>query len=227
MNTIISNRESVSCMIDGELSKAQCEATYALLKKESAAGRELEQAWDAYHYVGDVLRSEELCAPLSPGFSAKFSALLEQEPVVLAPKPALESHPAADLVAATSVASTGLARYVAMTSMAAAVIVAFVMTPQLIPLLNSSHDGANQVARTEVDEPFASGPKLTANSSASVGVVAKETEFAPKLENQVEMLRDPRLDSYLLAHQKVSPALDNGGRYIQRANVVSTNRTEK
>ena len=41
------------------------------------------------------------------------------------------------------------------------------------------------------------------------------------------MLRDPRLDSYLLAHQKASPSLDNGARYIQRANVTSSTESEK
>jgi hypothetical protein len=69
--------------------------------------------------------------------------------------------------------------------------------------------------------------KLATNSNLNTSQISKDAEFAPKLENQVEMLRDPRLDSYLLAHQKVSPSLDNGARYIQRANVVSSTEAEK
>lgn len=230
MNTMTNTRERVSSMIDGELLDAQYEEIYALFKRDTAAAFEVQQAWDVYHYAGDVLRSEDLSSPLSAEFADKFSALLAQEPVLVAPKLPPESLKSAhgNMPEVIALGRASMARYMAMTSMAAAVIVAFVMTPQLMPLFNGSQDGASQMAGAEVDGGFvATGPKLAANPNHASPLNAKETEFAPKLENQVEMLRDPRLDSYLMAHQKASPSLDNGGRYIQRANVVSTNRAEK
>src|SRR5690606_1097531 len=35
--------------------------------------------WELYHRVGDVLRSEELAAPLSAGFAARMAARLDAE----------------------------------------------------------------------------------------------------------------------------------------------------
>ncbi len=49
----------------------------------------MRAAWDEYHQVGDALRSEELVATTARQAatqSARFAALLEAEPTVLAPR---------------------------------------------------------------------------------------------------------------------------------------------
>lgn len=40
--------------------------------------------WDAYHLIGDVLRTPELSQPVSAGFHARFAAALDQEVSIIA-----------------------------------------------------------------------------------------------------------------------------------------------
>jgi sigma-E factor negative regulatory protein RseA len=221
--------ERVSSMLDGELGDAEMDLVLASFK--TPAGKHLQAEWDIYHEIGDVLRSEELDASLSKNFSTRFSARLEQEPVLLAPKRSNEEKPEsvqAVLANVHTIRSTATARYVAITSIAAMVMVAFIMAPQVIPLLNGANNSTTQLTRSEVtDAATPASIKLATNSSSANFTATKDLEFAPKLENQVEMLRDPRLDSYLLAHQRVAPTLDNGARYIKPANVVAKGEVEK
>lgn len=216
--------ELISSMLDGELTDVQLDAV--LLRLKSDEGKQIQATWDQYHQVGDVLRSEDLAVSFSEDFSKKFSALLDAEPVILAPK-------SNTVVANTAKHGLSKSPYFAISSVAAAVMVAFIMAPQILPLLRPQATPEAQMAKVDQADGFATpGVKLASNASASVSGHAnsndkKELEFAPKLENQVEMLRDPILDSYLLAHQKVSPSFDNGARYIKRANVVSSSESEK
>ncbi|MFZ6817893.1 sigma-E factor negative regulatory protein [Undibacterium sp. Ji22W] len=218
--------ELISSLLDSELSDAQLDTMLDRLKGQD--GQQIMQTWTEYHELGDVLRSDDLAVTLSPSFSAKMSALLDAEPVLLAPqKNTLNNKKNA----------VNKSAYWAVTSVAATVMLAFLMAPQIIPLLKSPGNMEGTMAKVESTDPFsAAGVKLASNSAASTSASAsgsavahlnKDAEFAPKLENQVEMLRDPRLDSYLLAHQKVSPSLDNSARYVQRANVVSPTESNK
>lgn len=207
--------ELISSVLDGETSDTQLDLLLARMKGNE--GLEVGEHWERYHEIGDVLRSDDLAISFSTDFSKKMSALLEAEPTIVAPQ--INSTETQKL----QVQKT---KYWALTSVAATVMLGFLMAPQIIPLLRSSSTADMTIAKQEATDPFAgAGVKMAANSN--LGQTSKDMEFAPKLENQVEMLRDPRLDSYLLAHQKVSPSLDNGARYIQRANVVSSSESEK
>jgi sigma-E factor negative regulatory protein RseA len=207
--------ELISSVLDGETSDTQLDLLLARMKGNE--GLEVREHWEFYHEIGDVLRSDDLAISFSTDFSKKMSALLEAEPTIVAPQ--INSTETQKL----QVQKT---KYWALTSVAATVMLGFLMAPQIIPLLRSSSTADMTIAKQEATDPFAgAGVKMAANSN--LGQTSKDMEFAPKLENQVEMLRDPRLDSYLLAHQKVSPSLDNGARYIQRANVVSSSDSEK
>lgn len=207
--------ELISSVLDGEASDTQLDLLLARMRGND--GLELKGQWDRYHAIGDVLRSDDLAISFSSDFSQKMSALLEAEPTIVAPQ-----NTSLD----TQKLQVQKTKYWALTSVAATVMLGFLMAPQIIPLLRSSPTTDMSIAKQEVADPFAgAGVKMAANSN--LGQATKDMEFAPKLENQVEMLRDPRLDSYLLAHQKVSPSLDNGARYIQRANVVSSSDSEK
>lgn len=224
METKMNTKVSISDAVDGELNDAQLDEILAQVRRGDADY--LMHAWNDYHLIGDVLRSEDLDIPMSRDFSKKLMQRLEAEPTLLAPKSSVPS------VEKYQPGATGKsARYMAITSIAAAVMVAFVMAPQIISTIN--HAGQDQVvaAKTESNDGFGSNIKLAANSSAPNSSVvtsaqvanagnSKDMEFAPKLEDQVEMLRDPRLDSYLQAHQKVSPTLESSARHIQKANVT-------
>lgn len=67
------NRELISALADGEFPDADQELALAAL--DSPEGR---QAWDLFHHIGDVLRTE--AAPdLSPGFADRLAARLDDE----------------------------------------------------------------------------------------------------------------------------------------------------
>ncbi len=231
----------LSDMMDGELSDAQIEQMLAQMNSDSS----LRQSWDAYHLAADAISSDELAFKLSDDFMVNLSARLQQEPVVLASKHSHTSSPAVpsaarfgSTVGATKSATksaTKISWSLALTSIAATVMVALLMAPQIAPLLQGTQPSPSLVRSDTQDASFSAQIKVAnnansianANSSTNASATNRDAEFAPRLENQVEMLRDPRLDSYLLAHQKASPTLDNGGRYIKRANVSATSDNEK
>ncbi|MBI3712393.1 MAG: sigma-E factor negative regulatory protein [Burkholderiales bacterium] len=215
----------LSDMMDGELSDAQIDQMLMHMHTDPA----LRQSWDAYHLAGDAIASDDLAMKMSDDFMANLTARLEQEPVVLAPKQMPTQSPAPQL------SGSKISLSLALTSIAATVTLALLMAPQIAPLLQNTPPSTALVKHDSQDASFSTQIKLANNSNtnsstngapgASAG--NRDAEFAPRLENQVEMLRDPRLDSYLLAHQKASPTLDNGGRYIKRANVTASSDNEK
>ena len=146
MKTDDTQFDNISAMVDGELSNAQWAST--VLRLGEANNHDGKQTWKIYHQIGDVLRSDELAVSLSPSFSSRFSALLDVEPVVLAPKsdPVIETSVASNVVILTQ---PRLARYVATTSMAAAAAVAFFMAPQIIPLFGGQSNSGVVISRSE------------------------------------------------------------------------------
>lgn len=78
----MTNLEMISALADGQL---RGEA-FARGVQAAAGDPAAREAWQAYHLIGDVLRSAELAQAPSPAFMAKLSARLAQEPV-----PAIES----------------------------------------------------------------------------------------------------------------------------------------
>lgn len=235
MDTSNKMKQQISQALDADLSEMELNDLLQELRNVDRVS--IVQTWDEYHMIGDVLRSDELDVQLSSNFASKLMARLDGEPTIIAPnKPnRLEENPRG-----SSVFAMNSSRYMAMTSMAAAVMVAFIMAPQIISSFQS-HAGSPVIAsKNDGNDSFNANVRLASNSnkelsSSENSVVrvdptlqataksqaAKEVEFSQKLENQVEMLRDPRLDSYLQAHQKVSPTFETGARHIQRANVVS------
>ena len=205
--------DNISAMLDGELSNAQWASTLARLGE--ANNLDGKKTWEIYHQIGDVLRSDDLGLTLSPGFSSRLSTLLDAEPVVLVPK--------VDLVIETLANSNvvllrqpRLARYVATTSMAAAAAVAFFMAPQIIPLFSVQSNSSIVISKAEQSNKSQSEGIQLASNSHNADMQSKPSE-------QIEMLRDPRLDSYLMAHQKFSPSIGTGTQFVTYANAVSAN----
>jgi sigma-E factor negative regulatory protein RseA len=77
MDTHKKIREHISTLSDGALSDADLELALAALV--SADG---QQAWNTYHRIGDVLRSQAT-PELSDAFAEKLAARLAAEPVPL------------------------------------------------------------------------------------------------------------------------------------------------
>lgn len=214
MNTTTTQHESISALADGELSDAQLDAVLASLH---AADK--RQTWEIYHQIGDVLRSDDLAVNLSPDFSSRFSAMLDAEPTILAPN------------AQAKESQQGLSRRanyfgLAALGMAAAAMFALVLAPQLQPTLDGASVPAIQIGKApqgEASVQLASGSGKTEMPVKSANPAAAATGDAGKgAEEQPDMLRDPRIDSYLMAHQRFSPAISNGTQYVTRANAVSS-----
>lgn len=167
----------LSALADGDTSEQpQAVQRACALWAQSAAAR---QRWHTYHLIGDVMRSDELAT--SPAKDAAFMASLRdrlaQEPVVLAPMPAMA--PAAQSQARRRAWMTP-----------AALAAGFVIVAGVWVVARLGQPGAEPTAAALL----ASNPTLPLTLAGTAQVVA-----TPGTSQAV--IRDARLDSYLRAHQ--------------------------
>lgn len=238
--------ERVSRLMDADFSAKELE-TLMEKAAGDAEFLEFKKTWALYQQVGDAIRSDELVLPMSADFSARFAARLEAEPNILAPQMSLASHAGAENSVVTKPAFFGrFGATGTLGSIAAAALIAFLVAPQLSTVslvssvaqqesagkpnanqasdVNSRNDGQSNVRLVKE-----TGKKLPSPTQLVVGedqntrlqreVDGTGTELASaKSQNgEMEMLRDPNLDSYLLAHQKVSPSIGNNAHYVTPA----------
>lgn len=218
MNKSTNQHESISAMADGELNDAQLDSLLASLNET-----ESKDAWEIYHQIGDVLRSEDLAVTFSADFSQRFSEKLRAEPIILAP---------------TAMQKAGdqgnqrkhkfLGAYAAVAGMAAAAVFAFIMIPQL-QSFQASPDAASQISSKSTNPGNVQLANHTGNQGANTLAANEQTSQPAQLVQgsdkkvaEPDMLRDPRIDSYLMAHQRFSPAINNGAQYVTHANAVSS-----
>ncbi|MBC3906113.1 sigma-E factor negative regulatory protein [Undibacterium umbellatum] len=221
MNKSTNQHESISAMADGEMSDAQLDSLLASLNEADS-----KDAWEIYHQIGDVLRSEELAITFSADFSKRFSERLDAEPVILAPTAMQKNNGQNDQ--GSHKKQKFLGTYAAVASMAAAAVFAFVMIPQ-IQSFQASPDAASQIISKA---PVAGNVQLAKHAEKpgvnTLAVKEAVTQSPQSIDGsdkkpvEIDMLRDPRIDSYLLAHQRFSPAINNGAQYVTHANAVSS-----
>lgn len=86
---LLEGRAALSAAMDGD-AQAMARACRAYREDEALRG-----TWHAYHLIGDVMRSSELAsaAPRDAEFLASLRQRLAEEPVVLAPQPAVVAAP--------------------------------------------------------------------------------------------------------------------------------------
>ena len=187
MTTNDMTREQISALADGELPERQIDMALAALRQ---TGNRAD--WELYHQIGDVLRSEDMAVALSPGFAARMAARLDAEPAIVAPV----AHDGLNPLAKHSLKRWAMPSAVAAVAMAA---VTFVAAPQLMVAMK--------------DEPATvveSGVVATAASGEQSSVVIATVPDGV-------VLRDPRIDDYLLAHQRFSPSLYSTAQYARTA----------
>lgn len=205
-------QEQVSAFADDELSDSQIELALAALRDPAARAD-----WDLYHQIGDVLRSDDMAFSLSQGFSARMAARLEAEPVILAPVPAPQSLPQhGSAVAAGGFALIGRFKRLAMPGVAAAAVATavFVTAPQL--LVAQKEDGAAVVMIAPNPSPV-----TTVAVAPAVIEAPAEARMVTLEQQQGEVLRDPRIDEYLMAHQRFSPSVYSSAQYARSATFAS------
>lgn len=209
MDTKVTTREQISALADGELSSEEMTIALAALRSSE---RE-RQAWEVYHQIGDVLRSEDMGVSLSAGFSARMNALLEAEPAIVAPQAPAEEA-AKPMVAGQPAAANGdhraqrprrLGRFALPGAAAAAAAIAavFVAMPQQAVVTADSKAVAptTQVALAPVSVPSAITSVSAGGTNASG---SQNVNQLSTLAQQGEVKRDPRIDDYLFAHQRFS-----------------------
>ncbi|MDB5771711.1 MAG: histidine kinase [Burkholderia sp.] len=187
MNTKEMTREQISAFADGELADQHVDLALAALRKDDG-----HSDWELYHQIGDVLRSDDMDVKLSSGFAARMAARLEMEPAIVAPMPVNPSSTTA-APAARPVKRWAVPGMVAAAAMAT---VAFITTPQLMVATKGEPSGAGKPVLASAD-----GHIAVVSANAPEGVV----------------LRDPRIDEYLLAHQRFSPSVYSTAQYARSA----------
>ena len=189
--------ENLSALTDGELDAQAVARTCAAWRDDAV----MRSNWHAYHLIGDVLRSEDLAS--SPardaGFIAALRLRLADEPVVLAPDTLPDSTEATG--AATGRAAAHARRGARWSWMApSAVAAGFVLV-------------AGALMATRAPAPVGSKPaSVLAGAPAEPGTVQlagvptlAPVESAPaarRVGDNGKLVRDPRLDRYLAAHQQ-------------------------
>jgi sigma-E factor negative regulatory protein RseA len=186
MNAKNMDNERISAFADSELDEGDVEAVLAALREPQA-----KQTWDAYHRIGDMLRSDDMTVPMSTDFSSKVMSRLDDEPVVLAP-----------VARQDGIATKNVKRFLLPgVAAAAAAAVVWVGAPQLL---------------VASKEPAKESPAISVASTASA-VMSPSERVASTARIQDDMLRDPGLDEYLLAHQRFSPSLYSTVQYARSA----------
>ena len=186
-------------------------------------GSEEQATWDLYHQIGDVLRSDEMAFSLSDGFAAKMSARLDAEPTIIAPQ--LKTSPSEQIVVPVAVSGGNgvtsinsgtprkrfMRRFVVPGAAVAAAVVAvvFVTAPQqsVVVAENATSTPAMVSPAAVTTVAATSGPTRQAAAAASISSLAQ----------QGDVTRDPRMDDYLLAHQRFSPSMYSSAQYARSA----------
>jgi sigma-E factor negative regulatory protein RseA len=205
MDTSKMTQEQISALADGELSDEQLTIALAALRQPGA-----RDAWEAYHQIGDVLRSDEMAVALSTNFAARMAARLEAEPTIIAPV-RTNGAQAEREAANDSVSGKRTIKRFALPGMIAAAVAALglVSAPQLMVAMKerSAADGARAMLASS-----GSGA-VTQASAVQVGALMPVSHAS----QEGIVLRDPRIDEYLLAHQRFSPSVYSTAQFARSA----------
>ena len=143
---------------------------------------------DDYHHIGDILRSVEMAAVVRPAFAAHMASRLANEPAHIGA--------AAQFAFASHEPVLGQQSWLKRFVMpGVAVVAALVLTVIAVPRMAVVQSGVGQ-QDTSVSR---SGARVS-NGAATMDV-----------------MRDPRMEEYLLAHQRFSPSVFSTAQFARSA----------
>lgn len=202
-------REHVSALADGRLRDGEFVQAIASMN----VNEELRATWRVYHLVGDVLRSG-VHAPCTDSsiFLTRFQSRLAGEP----PFQSLAMTPEAKPVArpGTEAANEPVFRWklvAGAASLAAAVAIGW---NWIGAAGTGAVGGVAELAQRQVAAPAAA--VATVIPAPAAQVLTPSRVLIGSGEPQV-MLRDPRLDQFLEAHQQVGGASGLPSRFLRNA----------
>lgn len=199
-------REDISALLDGELASPAVDRVCVEWRTDSAS----RDVWHTYSLIGDVMRCEELASDAAHDaqFLQKFRTNMTTEPVVLAPSreqpaPRERSRTALPLQAA---GGTSGHRWALPVSLAAGfMLVIGVML--LGPLQGTPGVLSGDAADMAMAPASDAGPLMNVSDSRAANAPAERPSSdaytaGMELVFDGEVIRDPRLDRYLLAHKQ-------------------------
>jgi len=191
--------ERISAFADGELDEAEVEWMLAMLQTPEG-----KAAWEDYHRIGDAVRSDDMAIDMSPGFSGRVMAALDAEPpIVAAPRRAPAAVPVADAQAMP------VRRYI-MPGLAGAMLAALTVIGVQQWIGRTAPAAIPDAASSTAAGAESHGAPMKASMPASAPAAAASSPSA-------QMLRDPHIDDYLMAHQRFSPALHSNTQFARTA----------
>jgi sigma-E factor negative regulatory protein RseA len=174
----LSAGEALSSFVDGECPPGVADEACRRWRSDPA----LQRAWQTYHLIGDVLRSDEL-SPARPGDAAFLQGLRERlaaEPVPLSPAPLPAAAPA----------RVPRPRWRVPAAMVAGVMAVGTAVVALRP------DGPGRPSGW--DAPLVAAPP-TSGLRTVAGSAPSASQSLMAVDGQV--IRDARLDAYFEAHR--------------------------
>lgn len=209
MNMSKMTQEQISAFSDGELTGHDIDMALGALR-EPGMGAD----WDVYHQIGDVLRSKEMAITLSPDFSTRMAARLAAEPTIIGPLPnETTSSQVTPINVIAKFAPSRIIKRFALPGMIAATVatVALISTPQLMVAMKGSATTDSAVGM--VASAHGNMSHVSTVSTNTSKIAASSSDIA---EESV-VLRDPRIDEYLLAHQRFSPSVYSTAQFARSA----------
>lgn len=197
--------QQLSAFADGELAADQIDEMMALLRRS-----EQQTCWDRYHQIGDVIRSDELALTPSMGFSTKMAARLEMEPSYLAP------NTVTSVGARNSVQLQPFAWMRALSSRSS--IAAGLAAGALLLLFNTARLHSDLLPAASTFAQKNTGTEMTVPPQLAGVMNAQEAKSSVP---PIVVLRDSRIDEYLLAHQRFSPSLYSTAQFARSASFAA------
>ena len=191
--------EELSALLDGELQGSSVER----ICSEWRADARSRDTWHAYSLIGDVMRCEDLALSCASDeqFLRDFRKRMAAEPVVLAPRPV---HPSVARHGDSAGSASRSARAWAWPTALAAgfVVVVGAVVGVQNPAVNVGAAPQMAVAPTG----NASNPLMKVSLSAAAAETPDVYPAGMELVFDGQLIRDPRLDRYLMAHKQFAGA---------------------
>ena len=205
MNQTNTVQEQVSALVDGHLRGGE----FAEVVGRLGVDPELRATWQTYHLVGDVLRSggHAACSDTS-AFLARFQSRLAAEPLPALSPVAVGPQPAQQRIEAANEPVFRWKLVAGAASLAAAAAIGW----NWVGVADSRAAGAQLALQQAAPAVVATAeaPKPAAPSLASTRVMIGHGD--PQV-----MLRDPRLDQLLEAHQQAGGASQMPSGFLRNA----------
>ena len=176
--TLIHRFEQLSALADGQLQGDEIEAALAFATDD----KEGQAAWQAYHFIGDVLRSQDLARPVNTAFLSRLREQIAQETEPSRLQVSAEAQVVAP--APQEAANAAVFRWKMAAGFASMAAVAAIGWTSLGSLQGSGSAAGAQLA------------------AAPTSLQAAPTVAIADAQGQQVMIRDPRLDELLAAHKQ-------------------------